>query len=421
MEPESLEDEYDRKRTSEFYEPFVVEPAKEHKQTFIVLHGRGDTGHNFAASFLDHPIEPTIHQGRLIGLQGIRTTFPHAKFIFPTACLGRATTWGQLAHQWFDNWSPLINPEQREELMIEGLAETSSFVHSLLQAEIDIVGAKNVVLIGMSQGCAATIVSLLTWQGEPIGAAVGMCGWLPFRKQMLEKGSDEVNGVESGQVEDPEDETAVDGDHKPSQAETAKLQRIADWLRNELGITGTKSTAVPFQQIPIFLGHGVDDAKVRCELGRLASGFLKEVGIDARWNENEVLGFKPYNYYAATRLPIKFTTHLKLSALQLLPGHLKPHSNNTPSIQKSCTESESEPDGAARRATMTTTTTTLYASPPAQAHGDATACYDRTTRRNTTAAEAAHGDIRQRRGDGLDLIGTTKRGEGPARRTVVRI
>ncbi|ELR09480.1 hypothetical protein VC83_00605 [Pseudogymnoascus destructans] len=168
--------------------------------------------------------------------------------------------------------------------MIEGLAETSSFVHSLLQAEIDVVGAKNVVLMGLSQGCAASIISLLTWQGEPLGAAVGMCGWLPFRKQMLDRGDDERQENGNGEVGDREDGKAVDNDKTP-QAEAAKLQRIADWLRNKLGITGANSAAVPFQQFPMFLGHGVDDATVRCELGRLAAQFLEHVGIDARWNE----------------------------------------------------------------------------------------------------------------------------------------
>ena len=182
MNPGNPADEYDRTHTSQFYEPFVVEPVKEHRQTFIILHGRGGTGESFAARFLDHPISPTQDLGRLIGLLTVRTCFPHAKFIFPTACLGLATTYWHLTHQWFDNWSPLIHPESKEELMIEGLAETSSFIHSLLQAEIDIIGAKNVVLMGLSQGCAASIISLLTWQGEPLGAAVGMCGWLPFRK-----------------------------------------------------------------------------------------------------------------------------------------------------------------------------------------------------------------------------------------------
>ena len=91
----------------------------------------------------------------------------------------------------------------------------------------------------------------------------------------------------SGQVGDAENEnsSSVDDDHKPSQPEAAKLERIAEWLRNELGITGAKSAVVPFQQIPMFLGHGVDDPIVRCELGRLAAQFLEHVGIDTRWNE----------------------------------------------------------------------------------------------------------------------------------------
>jgi hypothetical protein len=57
--------------------------------------------------------------------------------------------------------------------------------------EIELVDAKNVVLWGLSQGCAASLVALLTWDGEPFGAVVGMCGWLPFRKHLEEIASNE--------------------------------------------------------------------------------------------------------------------------------------------------------------------------------------------------------------------------------------
>ncbi|KFZ03156.1 hypothetical protein V501_09414 [Pseudogymnoascus sp. VKM F-4519 (FW-2642)] len=67
----------------------------------------------------------------------------------------------------------------------------------------------------------------------------------------------------------------------------------------------------------------------------------------------------------------------------------------------------SEPDGTARHAATghaaTGTTTTPSASPPAQAHGGATACYDHTRRRSTSSAAETHGGPRlMRRGDVLD-------------------
>lgn len=42
---------------------------------------------------------------------------------------------------------------------IEGLRETSEWLHVLLSQEIEKVGADNVALVGLSQGCAATLIA----------------------------------------------------------------------------------------------------------------------------------------------------------------------------------------------------------------------------------------------------------------------
>lgn len=70
------------------------------------------------------------------------------------------------------------------------------FLHALLRAEIaEVPGdARNVVLGGLGQGCAASLVAMLLWEGPPLGAVVGMCGWLPFVGRLDE----EVEGVVSG-------------------------------------------------------------------------------------------------------------------------------------------------------------------------------------------------------------------------------
>jgi len=36
---------------------------------------------------------------------------------------------------------------------------------------------------------------------------------------------------------------------------------------------------------PIYLGHGTEDEKVPFELGKLASQFLAELGLDVTWEE----------------------------------------------------------------------------------------------------------------------------------------
>ena len=60
--------------------------------------------------------------------------------------------------------------------MIDGLRETSFYIHRLLWGAVMEVGAMNVILGGLSQGYAATSVLLLPWEGEPLAAAFAMCG-----------------------------------------------------------------------------------------------------------------------------------------------------------------------------------------------------------------------------------------------------
>ena len=164
-------------KSSIYPKPLVVPPLETHKETWIILHGRGSNAEKFGPELLTTPIP---RHGTLA------QAFPHAKFIFPTASLRRAIIYKRsLISQWFDNWS-LQTPTEREELQIEGLRETSAFIHGILREEIAIVGAENVILGGLSQGCAAALIATLLWEGEPLAAVFGMCGWLPYREHMQE-------------------------------------------------------------------------------------------------------------------------------------------------------------------------------------------------------------------------------------------
>lgn len=88
-------------------------------------------------------------------------------------------------NQWFDIWS-LVDPDEYPDVQYAGLAESTAYVCGLLRSAIDEIGPRNVVLWGLSQGNAIMLMSLLHWDGEPFTAAIGMCGWLPLRKRMLE-------------------------------------------------------------------------------------------------------------------------------------------------------------------------------------------------------------------------------------------
>jgi hypothetical protein len=86
--------------------------------------------------------------------------------------------------------------------------------------------------MGLSQGCAASIVAMLLWKGERIGALVGMCGYVPFRKGMYESVED-VNSHDTDSLVDQEDIFERDDEESGS---GSKFEKAVDWLREELGI-----------------------------------------------------------------------------------------------------------------------------------------------------------------------------------------
>ncbi|KAF2684252.1 phospholipase/carboxylesterase family protein-like protein [Lentithecium fluviatile CBS 122367] len=241
--------------------PLIVPPLQNHKTTLIILHSRGSTAHKFAEPLLTHLASPlsratTQRPNSPAGSpKSFRYHFPNTRFVFLTAPLRRAVVLKRsLTHQWFDNWS-LIQPELKQHLQVPGLRETSAFLHDLLNKEIEVVGADNVVLMGLCQGCAASIVAALLWEGEAFGALVGM--W-----DTGKAGDDSL--VEPG--DDGED--IFERDCEGSGGGT-KFERA--W-------------------IPVFMGHGTEDDKVPCDIGRLAAEFLRGIDMNVDWKEFEGLG-----------------------------------------------------------------------------------------------------------------------------------
>ncbi|KAH9863699.1 hypothetical protein J1614_009631 [Plenodomus biglobosus] len=277
--------------------PLVIPPLQSHNTTFIILHGRGSTAEKFAEPLLRHVVAPlvgdTTEVHEPVGRETFLDHFPNTKFVFPTAPLRRAVVFKRsLTHQWFDNWS-LTEPELKQHLQIQGLRETSTYLHDLLREEIKIVGAANVVLMGLSQGCAASIVATLLWQGEPFGALVGMCGYLPFRKGMqdcIEQAGDEDGDSLVGS-EDNED--VFERENNDSE-ERSKFGKAVEWLREELQTDeeaeSWSNVPGPLQTIPVFMGHGKDDEKVPITFGRLAKEFLVGIDVEVTWKEYEGLG-----------------------------------------------------------------------------------------------------------------------------------
>ncbi len=299
-----------KKRASARYPEVLVKAPQSgsHQQTFIFLHGRGSNATTFGPELLATPIPE---------FGSLPDAFPDAKFIFPTASKRRARIYKRmLIRQWFDNWS-LETPEKWQELQNDGLRETSKFIHRLLRKEVEAVGASNVVLGGLSQGCAASLVALLLWEGEALAAGLGMCGWLPYREAMagLIRGEgpgligEDEDGGDAVFERDVTDEQVIShsksnesksGDAGGTMAatrrtDTSSIMQAVDFLREEIdfstaGTTTPSPAKLKLQDMPLFLGHGTVDEKVPIILGRLAASCLEDMHVDVRWEEYDGLG-----------------------------------------------------------------------------------------------------------------------------------
>ncbi|KAJ7243729.1 Alpha/Beta hydrolase protein [Mycena rebaudengoi] len=281
----------------DYPDSLIVPPlSPPHLQTFIILHGRGSSSDKFGSVLLETPVtQQDASQADKPQLATLAACFPHARFVFPTAARRRATVYRRaLTRQWFDNWKLDPPATDREELQIPGLCETTIYLHDLLRTEIAAVpgGASNVVLGGLSQGCAASLVSLLLWEGEPLAAWFGMCGWLPFAASLTEmcvadgKGG-EGESVKDGDVFNPFERESESEDEHEEPADAA-----ISWLKEELQIPQgfTSKEAPKSKETPLLLGHGVEDDKVSVVLGRSAHRCVSELGYDARWRQYESLG-----------------------------------------------------------------------------------------------------------------------------------
>lgn len=295
----------------DYPEPLVIPPRSlPHKHTFILLHGRGSSGRQFGPALLTTPIpsasttatesspSATLEGDAAPVMTTIDQAFPHARFVFPTAARRRATVYRRAqTNQWFDNWKLDPPATEREELQSRGLRETTAYIHDLVRKEIANVpgGASSVVLGGLSQGCAASLIALLLWEGEPLSAMVGMCGWLPFCTRLLEQ-MDPSDGaglgtetLEGGGEDDAFDPFERDDDSEPATDDVGRL--ALSWLREEVQAPSTSPHPdVVFRKVPTFLGHGTEDDRVSIILGRDASLSLRGLGINVFWREYETLG-----------------------------------------------------------------------------------------------------------------------------------
>lgn len=221
---------------------------------------------------------------------------PHAKFIFPNAPKQRATIYKRsVMRQWFDDWhlrpelsGDVVNHRYDEGLQTSGLGDTVRYLHELIAKEANLAGGvENVILGGISQGCAASLVAALLWEGDGrLGAVVGMCGWLPYLAQMKEAmqaqtDSTGVNGEGGDGFEIFERSTSP----LASPPVTGSDDVALTWLRDEIELPSMQSLGScsgESRKTPVILCHGWDDKNVDRYQGQAAADFLLCLNMEVR-------------------------------------------------------------------------------------------------------------------------------------------
>lgn len=191
--------------------------------------------------------------------------------------LRAATFTESVINQWFDTHWPLTEDNEhnsrnsldeetrqwRSQLPIPGLRDAVRFIHELITTEIEDLGgdAGSVIIGGFSQGSAASLISTLLWEGEPLGGWFGLNGWLPFAEEIVDAAQ-----------QDDEDENEA----------STPLEKGIALLRDKLDIPASAQVDDDAEQsslnIPLFIANGTEDKTVPITLSRQMVDSLKSLG-----------------------------------------------------------------------------------------------------------------------------------------------
>lgn len=272
----------------------VIKPrASPHEQTFIILHERNSNAEDIVSDLLVRPFDRyrNANNNRRFAAQStetLRTAFPQAKFVFPRAPMLRASMLtGSSINQWFDiHWQ---STEAREdssrnslnnELQIPGLRDAVAYLHDLINEEIRVLNGRagSVFIGGFGQGCAASLISMLLWEGDTLGGWFGLSGWLPFAEEI-------ANAAQQGDEDGDEPGTPI--------------EKSIAYLRKKLGISASPQPdsreGQSLLNTPLFIAHGADDRNVPIALGRQMVSSLESLGWghhDVQWEEYRGLAHK---------------------------------------------------------------------------------------------------------------------------------
>ncbi|KAL1904130.1 hypothetical protein Sste5344_010154 [Sporothrix stenoceras] len=180
----------------------------------------------------------------------------------------------------------LDDPSDRSHKQLAGLRESFAEILAFVEQECRDAGVprQNIVLGGLSQGCAMALICLIALE-RPIGGFVGMSGWLPFQKEIEARVAagagpeldDVVLGGTDGRCSVSEDADTEKQDHGSS------LANGIEYVRELLQLVNVSDGAPTVLSTPVFLGHGEADDKIKVSLGEAAHRTMGRLGFDVEW------------------------------------------------------------------------------------------------------------------------------------------
>ncbi|KAM0209426.1 hypothetical protein ACHAQI_006473 [Fusarium lateritium] len=256
--------------------PFIIEPSKNHTHSIIFLHGLGSNGEKFGRELIETGI---CSDGK-----SLPNLLPGARFIFPTSKRRRSSAYKRaMLTQWFDIAS-LEDPSYRSQTQYQGLEQSSREIIQVINEERDKVSAKNVILGGISQGCAMSLMCLLALD-FPIGGFIGMSGWLPFAADIERVVDENTEGHASDDEDNPFEIFDGESDLRDAGAQ------VHDYVKELLALVSPgPSTGLGALSTSVFLGHGEADEKILPALGEQACRVLRSTGFEVEWKGYEGQG-----------------------------------------------------------------------------------------------------------------------------------
>lgn len=245
----------------EFPALHVVSPkhGNAHTHTAIMLHGRASDGEEFAEDLFEMKLSDKSGDD-------LQSRFPSWRWVFPTSQSLWSSVFKEDFSQWFDIYS-LTDVDAQQEVQMEGIRQSIEFLRGLVEDEVrGLKGAREKLFIcGISMGGAIGLLTLLSQNmtTSRVGGFVGLSCWLPFAEAI--KGHFEARkGTEVAKV-------------SPEEADALKfITKIFD---------GAETSREISTRIPVFLGHGTDDAYVDVSLGRKVKDALELIGFVPEWRE----------------------------------------------------------------------------------------------------------------------------------------